>query len=181
MEFRLKYEGRLKSNGSPAEKHRLREYFHPQLKEFWSHPPYKNVMELLRADHADYITTLVEGFEFCYIVSQDLGLTAELDIVLLKPDPPGRIISSGDVDNRLKTLFDALRFPKNKSELPTSVTPPTDSSPFYCVLEDDNLITSVKVTCDRLLDFQDPLDVFLLIHVKTNQVTKGRWLDLLIP
>ena len=43
-----------------------------------------------------------------------------------------------------------------------------DEDPFFCLLEDDNLITSVSVTTDRLLIPQDSNeklhDVHLIIH-----------------
>lgn len=35
-----------------------------------------------------------------------------MEITLLRPEPPGSIVSSGDIDNRLKTLFDALELAK---------------------------------------------------------------------
>ena len=39
MEFRLTYEGEIKSSGSPAHKHEIREKFHPQLKSLWEQHP----------------------------------------------------------------------------------------------------------------------------------------------
>jgi hypothetical protein len=180
MEFRLKYEGRLKTNGSSKDKHEIRQYFHLQLKELWEKPPYKNVAEYLRDHDRHTVIREVGDFSFFYYVSSQLGIVAELDITLMRPGEPGAIISSGDVDNRLKTLFDALRAPHNENEIPRSAKPTKAPTPFYCVLEDDNLITSVKVTCDRLLEYKDPKDVFLLIHVKTKQLRTGKWRDLML-
>ena len=42
----------------------------------------------------------------------------ELEIEILSNDPFGAIYSNGDLDNRLKTLFDALCLP-NKHQLPS--------------------------------------------------------------
>lgn len=122
-------------------------------------------------------------FDFACLVSTPLRLVAELDIVLMRHDEPGKIISSGDIDNRLKTLFDALRAPKDVNEIPDQESPTRGEMPFYCLLEDDSLITSVKVTCDRLLRYRNRSHVFLLIHVKTKQTGAAgtRWIDLCVP
>ena len=39
MEFRLTYEGELKSNGSPKHKHEIRRALHGQLKQLWMTQP----------------------------------------------------------------------------------------------------------------------------------------------
>ena len=71
-----------------------------------------------------------------------------------------------------KTLFDALRMPKNLGET-GKVAPQADESPFFCLLEDDRLITEVRVTTDRLLLLPnkpnvEPNDCFAIIRVKLN-------------
>jgi hypothetical protein len=75
--------------------------------------------------------------------------------------------SGGDIDNRIKTLFDALHVPKNCSEVQGA--PEDSEKPFYCLLEDDTLITGVQVRTDRLLipikDGQRETDVMLIVHV----------------
>jgi hypothetical protein len=47
------------------------------------------------------------------------GLTkCALDILFLRRDNPGNLIASGgDIDNRLKVLFDGLRMPEPMSDL----------------------------------------------------------------
>jgi hypothetical protein len=43
---------------------------------------------------------------------------------LLWPQPAGAIISQGgDIDNRLKTLFDSLKVPTERTALPPEATP----------------------------------------------------------
>ena len=89
----------------------------------------------------------------------------------MRRDQPGNIIESGgDLDNRIKVLFDALRLPQNCDE----VLPARDGQeddPIFVLLEDDRLIVDVKVTSDRLLtprlDGEHINDVRLVIHVKT--------------
>ena len=75
----------------------------------------------------------------------------------------------GDIDNRLKTLFDALRAPKNATEIPKGAVPGPDEDPFFCLLEDDALITAVSVETERLLTAnQGSTEVHLDIQVLTR-------------
>jgi hypothetical protein len=89
---------------------------------------------------------------------------------MLRPEPPGALITQGgDIDNRLKTLFDALRMPHNLSELPKGSVPDVDQDPFFCLLEDDNLITAVSVKTDRLLvPTENKNEVHLDIQIETR-------------
>ena len=105
-----------------------------------------------------------------------MNLIARLEITFLRPEEPGCLITKGgDIDNRLKTLFDALRIPNEANELPSRVTPQDDEMPiFYCLLESDSLVTSVSVVTDRLLVQTGASDkVLLLIHtiVRGTRVT----------
>ena len=171
MEFRLIYGGTLKSHGDIKEKHKIRKYFHPQLKELWNQSPLKDYKDYLEVNPKDDKISVIERigeYQFAPLVTAHLKLISELDIILLRPEDPGRIITSGDIDNRLRTLFDALRCPKNEQEIPTNEKPRPEETPFFCLLQDDALITSVNVICDRLLRNTNPSDVFLLIHVKVK-------------
>ncbi len=56
----------------------------------------------------------------------------------------------GDIDNRLKTLFDSLRMPSPSQECGQE-SPGEAEDPFYVLLEDDETIANVSVTTDRLL------------------------------
>ena len=69
----------------------------------------------------------------------------------MRPDYPGGVIESGDIDNRLKTLFDALRIPGPDTNELAGSTPQEGENPLYCLLEDDKLITHVAVDTDTLL------------------------------
>ena len=164
MEFRLKYEGPLKSRGDAKHKFDIRRAFHPQLKALWEHPPLDIVKpQLLHAN-----LKRVGDFRFGCLVSKKTGTRAELEILILRPEEPGGIIKSGDIDNSLKTLFDALRRPNQIQELPSDAKPSTDEDPFHCLVDDDKFIKSVKVSCDRLLEVKDESHVFLLVHVNTK-------------
>lgn len=93
------------------------------------------------------------GYRFVPLVREDFGLSCSLDILFLRRDFPGTgVIPAGDLDNRIKTLIDTLRKPHNGNELRGNETPALGEDPFYCLLEDDDLVTSLSVEADRLLD-----------------------------
>jgi len=175
MEFRLTYDGPLKAAAGVTEKHKLRMAFHNQLKLLWKQIPLKDRSDLLKSPaeaRRASILTDVAGFTFAPLVCERLSLICELNIILLRPEAPGSVITQGgDIDNRLKTLFDSLRMPKNLNELPSGMLPSDIDNPFFCLLEDDNLITKVSVTTDRLLrEDSQQNDVLLVIHIVTKRV-----------
>lgn len=174
MEFRLMYRGNLKANGTINDKHEIRKYFYPQLKKLWGYPP-------LNDDEDDFLNPIPQNgkisviesigeFQFAPLVTDKLNLCCTLDIVMLRPEgPQGLIKTGGDIDNRLKTLFDGLRMPLGIQEIPINEKATLlKQSPFFCLLRDDALITSVNITCDRLLSYRDNAEVFLLIYVKVK-------------
>lgn len=193
MQFRLIYRGPLPSGTSPRprEKHQLRKIFHPQLRELWKQDPglYDQSQQRFFRDEAgvahfetyagepftktwlDWIADDHErcGTRFVPLVSKKGGFGCALDIMFLRRDKPGGLLGSGgDLDNRLKVLFDGLRMPDIPGEL-GGLPIDADENPFFCLLEDDRLVSRVSVTTDRLIEplrvgeAQD--DVFLVIHV----------------
>jgi hypothetical protein len=94
-------------------------------------------------------------------------------------DVPGSVISAGDLDNRIKTLVDTLRRPASIQELRGNEKPTAGEDPFFCLLEDDKLVTHLAVETDTLLDLptgsveDDRREVKLIITVelKPNDVT----------
>lgn len=109
------------------------------------------------------------GGRFVPLISKAGGFTCALDILFLRRDNPGHIVSSGgDIDNRIKVLFDGFRMPETVAEL-GGLSIDQDEDPFFCLLEDDQLITRVSVTTDRLIvpqkSDESVHDVFLVIHV----------------
>jgi hypothetical protein len=197
VEFRLIYKGRLPSQGSGggsnvAEKHGIRRQFHLQLKELWrtnvvlerlTRPtPHtrKLIVPDLRDDESQQTTGLdwvlrdysKFGYRFVPLINKKIGIACSLDILFLRRDGPGNLIESGgDIDNRLKVLFDGLRIPQYNSEV-ERFPPQEGENPFFCLLEDDELITEVKVTTDRLLipmeKDEHVHDIHLVVHVTTN-------------
>jgi hypothetical protein len=111
------------------------------------------------------------GFRFLPLITERIGTACSLDILFLRRDDPGKIIQSGgDIDNRIKVLFDALRIPRVCDEV-AGFSPDADENPLYCLLEDDTLINQVSINTDRLLlpmeSGESENDVVLIIHVRT--------------
>ena len=192
MQFRLTYDGPLCSTQQDkltgqfdrraGHKHEIRQQFHPQLKRLWDITPHLTAgmdtgPTLLATEdsppaviyHRDHLSKkhAMFGWNFVPLVTEDLNLICGLDILFLRPDHPGGVIKSGDIDNRLKTLFDALRLPV-ANERYDQRQGENGEQPFYCLLEDDRLITKISVETDQLLQFgksEDPNLVRLVINV----------------
>jgi hypothetical protein len=92
------------------------------------------------------------GYQFVPLVREEISLRCSLDILFLRRDFPLGVISAGDLDNRVKTLIDALRKPHNANELRGNEKPGPGEDPFFCLLEDDDLVTGLSVEADMLLD-----------------------------
>ena len=180
MEFRLTYRGPLRANAGPADKQAIRRVLHGQMRLLWEQHPLLDYQGYLTDQPEQEAIGVIQGvgkFRLAPLVTERLNLTAELDITFLRPEAPGALLTQGgDIDNRLKTLFDALRMPRVPNEIPVGDAPRKGEDPLFCLLEDDNLVTSVAVTTDRLLEaVENPAEVLLVIHVRTRgtKVTYG--------
>ncbi len=117
------------------------------------------------------------GQGFVPLVTEEMGLRCKLDVLFLRPEEKAFVMEGGDLDNRLKTLFDALRMPKNAQEMGGSQPNP---EPIYCLLEDDRLISEVRVNADHLLMLPKEHevtanDVFLVIEVSLEAPPNSRY------
>lgn len=166
MRFHLHYRGSLKPNGGPTEKQELRRAFHPQLKDLWGQKPLNELTGIFFGEIPEFnVIRKVGAFDFAPLATEAHNLVVRLSITLLRPEEPGGLITvGGDIDNRLKTLLDALSVP-NTEQVPNDDVPDANEMPFYCLLEDDNLVTGFSVDVDRLLDSADEKEVFALIQV----------------
>jgi len=114
MRFVLHYRGPLRANGKPAHKHELRIVFHEQLKRLWAQPPLSDRCESYltypRRRTGDYsLPRPFDPFVFVPLVTEEMNVVAHLSLTLLRPEAPVSLLTKGgDIDNRLKTLFDAL-------------------------------------------------------------------------
>ena len=171
MEFRLIYGGILlgasRTDTRSQHKDDLRKIFHAQLKHLWQTSP--ALREWVRGDGPqraqDYLAERYQhnGIAFIPLVTDGLGTGVKLDILMLRPDQPGMtLMQSGDLDNRLKTVFDALRVPMVGEH---SSAPPQGENRIFCLMDNDSMVNHVSVTTDLLLAEVNPNEVRLIITV----------------
>ena len=182
-DFMLRYRGELTSNGNAKQKGRIRRGISPQLEELCAVDPLFSAARQVNVTRGTiekgqlspgpitenlFCVVNIGGYDFIPIVGSLHKLVAELDIIFLRRGPRGSLIKhGGDLDNRIKTLLDALRMPHDVSEL--GEPPATqEGERLFCLLEDDALITKVSVDTFQLLEpagVGRDTDVDLLIHV----------------
>jgi hypothetical protein len=179
MRFTLTFDGSLPASSNspkPKEKWKIRRALHPQLEELWRTNPVLEPMHRLgvwlpegsylriEQHHSDPIQHQsdrpgerniiapieVNGQKFMPLIRESMSLICELDILFLRKEDPGHLITQGgDIDGRIKTLFDGLRMP-SKGEMAAAGTDPIPQ-PFYALLEEDTLISGFQVKTARLL------------------------------
>jgi hypothetical protein len=191
MEFRLTYQGILLSSRDTPEgkkaraphKHVIRRRIHRQLKRLWDvHPVMAQVRETKGLDGRDYLDWAgdnwkVGDFRCVPLVTERSGLFCKLEVLMLRFGPPGEAL--GDIDNRLKTLFDALKRPGEKNAFGGAV-PQEGEDPFFVLLDDDRLITHVTVETDTLLQpiTGDKNDTRLVLTVTVRPLRPSLWNEL---
>lgn len=164
MRFRLTYEGRLlathETPAKPEHKHDIRRQFHPQLRDFWGVNPGLKYLTKPNPSHRqehpiieDIAKTFaVKGFSFVPLGRTDLNLMCKIEVLLLRRPATngGGVYANGDLDNRVKTLLDALAIPPLNA-FPLGVGPTADEQPyFYVLLDDDKMISHLSVETDYL-------------------------------
>ena len=177
FEFRLVYQGLLFGSNNDKtrsdHKHDIRRYLHPQLVNLWNtRQPLKQRLaanvQLSKTSSsfipagADVLSSQykIGNQRFLPLVTSSDMLVCGLDVLLLRRDL-GMLISSGDLDNRVKTIVDALRMPKAGENYEA------EENPLYVVLEEDQLISEIKITADHLFATPDQL----VAHPKISQHT----------
>lgn len=185
MNFRLVYNGPLRaasqSETRRLEKHAIRRVFNQQLntlfaghyalqEEFGNEGKLGQTLKTMRNFHRGQ-------FIFLPLVREELNLVCDLDILFLRRDEPGKLISGGgDLDNRIKVLFDALRVPQDDNEV-RGIDADRDTL-CLCVAEDDRLITGFRVTTDRLLEpaisesQEHHVQLIINVEVKATKLTE---------
>ena len=150
MRLRLIYSGELKASQQPdphtgkpkqvSNKHQIRKAFHIQLKRFWEQDSFLNSTRVF----PDYygVDTFILDYEKIW-----------------QPDANKQVSLNKAVANKhqefgykfVKTIIDALTKPAHRNQLPANESPSEGEDPFYCLLEDDGLVTSLEVESDILL------------------------------
>jgi hypothetical protein len=195
VEFRLLYRGPLRATqrdpqpGSNAPtrhwqlKHKMRLAFSRQLRAIWRDTPFLAQNQKPDGSKAYHIERLaannqVPPWKFVPLVTHELQLLCGIDVVLLRLDHPGGPIWSGDVDNRLKTIVDALKMPgASDGYVQISEGLETDN-PLFCLLEDDKLLSSAAVETAKLLDAPDEADqayanVSITVRIRPENLIMG--------
>ncbi len=163
-----------------AHKQSIRKVFHGQLKTLWQtskflrdykvvpsrnlHIPPGEILQSAGIFDIGQVGTVplaeniatnfhCNGYRFVPLVCEQFSLLCSLNVLFLRRDfPLGIVVNHGDLDNRVKTLIDGLRMPKSANELRGNETPAPGEDPFFCLLEDDDLVTSLSVETGMLLD-----------------------------
>lgn len=147
MEFRLHYQGIIKSGfqSNTVNKHEIRIYLHSQLKILAEEKPFKTLL----TKYTDRKN--IKGIDYIPLLAKKMEPIVSLDILLLSHHKESHLLKrTGDIDNKLKTIFDALSCP-----LDEQVKEYLEQAECYCLLEDDNLVTRVSVETDRLLCYNN--------------------------
>ena len=171
MEFTLYYKGKLKSNGNTKEKQRIRNYFSNQIKKLWDQEPLINFKQFLD-DETDAFSRQIKGVKFSSIINNEFHYVADIDIVLLHNEPIYKMIKNGgDIDNRIKTLLDALKMP-SRDEFPVMLRENNENDRIFCLLHDDSLVSSLKITAKQYLGSEiNDNEVILLIDVHARKIS----------
>ena len=169
MEFYLNYHGTLSTTGHAKQKFIYRRVFLKQLKMLDEH--YKEYGVSKRLGFTSEKVRQVGPFEFFPLVTRDGNQEVMLDITILsQTGPGGGKQSSGDLDNLLKSLIDGLRMAQNSNEI-RSELPEEGEKPFFCLLEDDQVIRNIQVSHNKLffpsknLNKAKGQEIFALIKV----------------
>jgi hypothetical protein len=197
MRFHLVYSGALRASASsskPQDVAAIRRELSPQIENLWkthhalqmlaatgaipltgtvfaSNVPMtaRQMAQSKPSHYRDCLTAMAVGEkQYFPLVRKSLDLNCELQILFLRQQDPGDLISQGgDIDNRVKTLLDALRLPSKEEQDRAGLF---EEPVLYCLMESDTLVSRLDVDTDRLLFPQSdrPNEVHLVIQVKLN-------------
>jgi hypothetical protein len=191
-----------------AHKQRIRKVFHRQLKRLWQTNKFLSEHTVDSAWASKYavpagqvgspgyyvgaptpervpLSEAIAGmyrendYRFVPLVREEFSLFCRLDILFLRRDfQGGGVLNAGDLDNRIKTLIDTLRKPHGANELRGHEIPGSGEDPFFCLLEDDDLVTALSVETDMLLDpardgenAQSEVKLVISVELKPSHVT----------
>jgi hypothetical protein len=191
LNIHLTYRGPLvtcsRSETRADEKARLRRHFSPQLERHWrmapdlkdKSPDFLMEATIVRARFLEFIGGFplneyykpfleYQGgeakYQFIPTIAHAQREQCDLEIRWLRNEETGAIYCNGDIDGRLKTLFDALRMPHSIEEARLADQP---SGSCYCLLEDDAMIRHLTIMTGRLLEqMPNPTDIHMEITAK---------------
>jgi hypothetical protein len=188
LELRLSYDDYIPSDEPNTDrrselKHIVRLVFSDQLRKRWRDSPKlskwksKGFVSASRVDgryvvpddelpeHSPFFRVPVCGYQAVPLVSWHNNLGCELDVVFTG-EGRSAIRPDGDLDNRLKTLFDALRMPLQENQVPAPQWG-SGNDELFCLLEDDSLIRKFSVEAVEYPGSPVEYDVRIRAIIKT--------------
>lgn len=175
-------------------KHSIRRCFHTQLKRFWEENLFYSG-EMMDAAAKDVLPRGVAAwvddpgaripmvkvlgeiygiglYKFVPLAWKEAGVGCSLRMLCLRREDTVAI--GRDLDNRIKTVIDALTRPLDTQGSPLaedgSILPPqSGEDPFYVLMDDDRRVDHLEVKTDALLDIPEGEDeswVHLVINVE---------------
>lgn len=189
MQFRLTYDGELRPHRDTVKRqragavhiHGIRRVFHQQLRKLWEVHPNLLAVAKSKKDGAPYLEWAssnyeANGFSWVPLVTERQSILCRLEVLMLRWGQPGGVFTAGDIDNRLKTICDALKRPRDPAAL-GEATPQDGETPFHVLLEDDSLITHAAVETDTLLQpinrTEHDVRLTITVNVRPYKVTLG--------
>jgi hypothetical protein len=175
MKLSLRYAGEIPSNGTPVEKHVIRLALHKQLAKFWADDSRlkemnKDLKSLQIAAKSRgsfavprpivgmqnfFFRYPLGGIDFIPLVTNVLECHVHLEIRLYRQkELNGFLFLGGDVDNKFKTFFDALKVPYNEEEVPAqdNVSSNLNEWPVvFCLVDNDRAVTKLNIESIALL------------------------------
>ena len=176
MKLTLRFRGELPCNGSAEEKHAIRLQLHSQLQAYWQKDSRlrdisKDLKSLqvptLKSSRFEVIRP-IQGqknffwrYPLCGHNFVPLGTSVRESHCHLslrfyrRTEDEGILFHGGDIDNRLKTFFDALQVPQASEQMPTSTRNPQGDQKewpaMFCLVDNDRSITKLTIESFILL------------------------------
>ncbi|MCF4097182.1 hypothetical protein [Maritalea mediterranea] len=174
MKITLTYRGVVPSAHSGGGKNKsahisnMRLAFHEQLKRLWGQPPFEVLKEWEQSDFKagapEFIRAVGETNYIPYFDVQKVGIAVGLNITLLSGEPHNapQLISKGDLDNRVKSIIDALH-PPQKDNLSENEK---ELNRIHCLMGDDEAVKELTASTRPFLASESHEDAFVLVEVR---------------
>src|SRR5262249_4888810 len=97
-----------------------------------------------------------DGFRYVPLIWKEADLGCSVRILCLRRDGLESVAAGRDIDNRIKTVIDALTMVLHKQgtlvdKQGNKLTPSAEEDPFFVLLDDDRQITHLEVETDNAL------------------------------
>lgn len=142
----------------------MRKSFHHQLAKLRGKEPFVD----LDSPAYNAATKEFKGQRFTPFYGDYVRVQAAVDITLLTGLPAKKsVVSSGDLDNRLKRIIDALRMPQQAQEV---LDEPIAADRCFCLLQDDSSVSRVTAQLGPYLAGDDETSSFAFVRVRATPI-----------